>query len=192
MISRAFSTPKNTEEFLALGDYMLHANTAFMRQMIEKVKILSAVACNTSWYAAPREELWRAHAASIRQIQDVTPVFFKFSTLFEAGKLTAEETLARAVGTLNRDLDVFSPNLTFLDRIDDVEKLYEYKLVTRISRTDCRFFFFFLAVGIRTFELSWYPKQRRLSSRNSNVVNFKSRNITRDRFVERLSFKREK
>lgn len=130
MISRAFSTPKNTEEFLALGDYMLYANTTFMQEMIERVKVLSAVACDTSRYVVLPEEFWSAHAASVRRIQDITPVFFKFSTLFEAGKLTAEETLARIIGTLNYDLDVFSPNLAFLDRIDDIEKLYEYKLVT--------------------------------------------------------------
>lgn len=129
MVSRAISKPKNSEEFLALGDYMLYASTAFMTEMTQTTKELTVIACNISQYAVLPKEFWEAHASAIKWIQNISPVFFKYSTIYEAGKSNAEETLAKVISTLNYDLDEFAPNLTFLDRIDDVEKLYEYKLV---------------------------------------------------------------
>lgn len=129
MVSRAFSKPKNSEEFLALGDYMLYANTTFMEEMIQTVKDLSKVACNVSQYAVLPKEFWNAHTSSIQWIQNITSIFLKYSTLYEVGKSNAEENLAKVISTLNYELDAFAPNLMFLDRIDDIEKLYEYKLV---------------------------------------------------------------
>lgn len=129
MVSRAFSKPKNSEEFLALGDYMLYANTTFMQEMIQTVKDLSSVACNVSQYAVLPKELWNAHTTSIQWIQNISSTFLKYSTLYEVGKSNAEESLANVISTLNYDLDAFAPNLMFLNRIDDIEKLYEYKLV---------------------------------------------------------------
>lgn len=129
MVSRAISKPKNSEEFLALGDYMLYASTAFMTEMTQTTKELTVIACNISQYAVLPKEFWEAHASAIKWIQNISPVFFKYSTIYEVGKSNAEETLAKVISTLNYDLDAFAPNLTFLDRIDDVEKLYEYKLV---------------------------------------------------------------
>jgi len=131
MVSRAVSKPRNSEEFLALGDYMLYASTTFMKEMTREVKDLTVVVCNLSQYAELPKEFWEAHASSIKWIQNISPVFFKYSTIYEAGKSNAEETLARVISTLNYGLDAFAPNLTFLDRIDDVDKLYEYKLVMR-------------------------------------------------------------
>lgn len=130
MVSRAVSKPKNSEEFLALGNYMLHASTTFMTEMTRTVKDLTVVACNMSQYTVLPKEFWDAHASAVKWIQNISPVFFKYSTIYEAGKSNAEETLAREISTLNYDLDAFAPNLTFLDRIDDVNKLYDYKLVT--------------------------------------------------------------
>lgn len=130
MVTRAITKPKNSEEFLALGDYMLYASTTFMEEMTETVKDLTVVACNISQYAVLPKEFWDAHASTIKWIQNISPIFFKYSTIYEAGKSNAEETLGKVISTLNYDLDAFAPNLTFLDRIDDVNKLYEYKLVT--------------------------------------------------------------
>lgn len=102
-----------------------------MKEMTREVKDLTVVVCNLSQYAELPKEFWEAHASSIKWIQNISPVFFKYSTIYEAGKSNAEETLARVISTLNYGLDAFAPNLTFLDRIDDVDKLYEYKLVMR-------------------------------------------------------------
>lgn len=129
MVSRAISKPKNSEEFLALGDYMLYASTTFMKEMTQTVKDLTVVACNISQYAVLPKEFWEAHASAVKWIQNISPVFVKYSIIYEAGKSNAEETLAKVISKLNYDLDAFAPNLTFLDRIDDVEKLYDYKLV---------------------------------------------------------------
>lgn len=131
MVSRAISKPKNSEEFLALGDYMLYASTTFMKEMTQEVKDLTEVACKLSQYAELPKEFWEAHASTIKWIQNISPVFFKYSTIYEAGKSNAEETLSRVISKLNYDLDAFAPNLTFLDRVDDVDKLYEYKLVIK-------------------------------------------------------------
>lgn len=132
MVSRAFTVPTNSEEFLAIGDYMLYASTTFMQDMIRRVKDLSVVACNISQYAELPTELWDACATSIQWIQDISFVFMKYSTTYESRKLVAEETLAKVISTLIYDLDDFLPNLMFLDRIDDNNKLYEYKLVMAI------------------------------------------------------------
>lgn len=140
VVSRAISKPKNSEEFLALGDYMLYANTTFMEEMIQEVKDLTVFVCNLSQYAKLPKELWEAHASTIKWIQNISPVFFKYSTIYEAGKSNAEETLARVISTLNYDLDAFAPNLTFLDRIDDVNRLYEYKLVL-YKENSCYYYF---------------------------------------------------
>lgn len=129
MVSRAVSKPKDSEEFLALGDYMLYASTAFVKEMTQTVKDLTAVACDVSRYAVLPKEFWEVHASAVKWIQNISPIFFKYSTIYEAGKSNAEETLAKVISTLNYDLDAFAPNLTFLDRIDDIDKLYEYKLV---------------------------------------------------------------
>lgn len=129
MVSRVISKPKNSEEFLALGDYMLYASTTFMQEMTQEVKDLTMVACNLSQYAMLPKEFWDTHTSSIKWIQNISPIFFKYSTIYEAGKSNAEEMLAKVISTLNYDLDAFAPNLTFLDCIDDVNKLYEYKLV---------------------------------------------------------------
>lgn len=129
MVLRAFSEPKNSAEFLALDDYMLYANTTFMQEMIQTVKDLSVVANNTSQYTVLPQDLWKALTSSIKWIQDVTPIFFKYSTIYDIEKTNIEETLANVINTLNNDLDKFAPNLVFLDRIDDINKLYDYKLV---------------------------------------------------------------
>ncbi|VVC44482.1 Dynein heavy chain, domain-2,Dynein heavy chain domain,Dynein heavy chain, P-loop containing D4 domain,P- [Cinara cedri] len=128
MVSRAISKPKNSEEFLALGDYMLYASTTFMTEMTQTVKDLTVVACNISQYAVLPREFWEVHASAIKWIQNISPVFVKYSIIYEAGKSNAEETLTKVISKLNYDLDAFAPNLTFLDHIDDVNKLYEYKL----------------------------------------------------------------
>lgn len=129
MVSRAFTNPKNSEEFLALGDYMLYASTQFMQEMIQTVKNLSSIACNISQYTVLPKKFWDAHLSSLRWIQNIQSVFLRYSTLYETGKFNAEETLAKVIEKLNHDLDTFSPNLIFLNCIDDVNKLNEYKLV---------------------------------------------------------------
>lgn len=80
----------------------------------------------------PRE-FWETHASAIKWIQNISPVFVKYSIIYETGKSNAEDTLAKVISKLNYDFDAFAPNLTFLDRIDDVNKLYEYKLVIIIN-----------------------------------------------------------
>lgn len=129
MVARAFSKPKNSKEFLDLGDYMLHASTIFMQEMIETVKYLSSVACDLSLYAVLPKELWKAHASSVAWIQKSSHIFIRYSTIYEAEKSKGEENMGKTISKLNYDLDTFEPSLTFLDRIDDINKLYEYKLV---------------------------------------------------------------
>jgi len=131
MVSRAYAEPKNSEEFLALGDYMLYANTTFMQEMIQTVKDLSSDAYNVSRYAVLPRDFWKALTASIKWIQDVTPIFLKYSTIYYVGKTNAEETLVNVISKLNNDLEKFAPSLKLLNRIDDISKLDEYKLVTR-------------------------------------------------------------
>lgn len=162
MVAKAFSKPKNSEEFLAIGDYMLYANTTFMQEMIQTVKDLSKIACNVSHYAMLPEEFWNAHTSSIQWIQNITSTFLKYSTLYEVGKTNAEENLANVISTLNYELDAFAPNLVFLDRIDNIEKLYEYKLVienkyTRIYLITILIYFFF-------FVVYWY-----IAEKNRNI-----------------------
>lgn len=131
MVSHAFIKPKNSEEFLAIGDYMLYASTTFMQEMIRTVKNLSAVACNLSQYTVLPEKLWNAYTISVKWIQDVSFVFMKYSTAYEAKKLIIDETLTNVISKLIYDLDDFLPKLMFLDRIDDNNKLYDYKLVMK-------------------------------------------------------------
>lgn len=131
MVSRAFSEPKNSEEFLALSDYMLYANTTFMQEMIQTVKDLSLVACNISQYTVLPQDFWKALTTSIMWIQDVTPIFFKYSTIYDIGKTRAEETLTNVINKFIYDLDKFAPYLVFLDRIDDINKIHDYKLVIK-------------------------------------------------------------
>lgn len=129
MVQHAFTEPKNSKEFLDLGDYMLYATTTFMQEMISTVKYLSAVACDLSMYTILSREVWKAHASSVSWIQKSSHVFIKYSTIYEAGKSKGEENMGKTISKLIYDLDTFEPNLTFLDRIDDINKLYEYKLV---------------------------------------------------------------
>lgn len=129
MVTRAFTKPKNSKEFLDLGDYMLHATTTFMQEMIETVKYLSTVACDLSLYTVLPKQLWEAHASSVAWIQKSSHIFIRYSTIYEAGKSKGEENMGKTISKLNYDLDTFEPSLTFLDRIDDINKLYEYKLV---------------------------------------------------------------
>lgn len=130
MVSRAFSKPKNSEELIATGEYMLYASTKFMQDMTQTVRDLSAITCDLSRYTALPKENWIAHAASIRWIRNIKSIFFKYSTSYEALKSQADEILSKTIVTLNYDLDAFAPNLTVFDRFDDIDKLYEYKLVT--------------------------------------------------------------
>lgn len=139
MVSRALSEPRTTVELLALGDYMLYANTTFMQQSIETVKFLSAVACATCRYAVASQEFWLAVATSVRWVRDVSPVFLGFSTMYEARKSAAEEHLTRVIAACGYDLDVFAPHLAFLDRIDDVGKIHEYKLASILGGGGCFF-----------------------------------------------------
>lgn len=129
MVVRAFSETKTSKEFLDLGDYMLYATTTFMQEMIETVKYLSAVACDLSQYTVLPKELWEAHATSVAWIQKSSHIFIKYSSIYEAGKSRGEKNLGKIINKLIYDLDTFEPRLTFLDRIDDINKLYEYKLV---------------------------------------------------------------
>lgn len=129
MVSKAFTKPVDSEEFLALGDYMLYASTTFMQEMTQNVKDLTVVTSGISAFTVLPKEYWDAHTASVIWIQNIGPIFVKYSTLHETGKSNREETLARVISKLTYELDTFEPNLIFLDRIDDVDKLYEYKLV---------------------------------------------------------------
>lgn len=131
LVKRAFSETKNSKEFLDLGEFMIYATTTFMQEMIETVKYLSGVACDISQYAVLSKESWEAHASSVKWIQNSSHIFIKFSTIYEAGKSKGEEIMGNTISKLIYDLDTFEPNLTFLDRIDDINKLYEYKLVIK-------------------------------------------------------------
>ena len=129
LVERAFTKPKNSKEFLDLGDYMLYATTKFMQEMIATVKYLSAVACNLSEYTILSKEVWELHASSVSWIQKSSHIFIRYSTIYEAGKSKGEENMGKTISTLIYDLDTFEPNLTFLNRIDDINKIYDYKLV---------------------------------------------------------------
>ncbi|XP_050526602.1 dynein axonemal heavy chain 12 isoform X2 [Daktulosphaira vitifoliae] len=128
MVSRAVSQPKDTKEFLDLGQYMLYVSTTFMSEMTSTVKQITSVACDISRYTHLPKEFWDAHISAIQWIQNIAPVFLKYGSMYEAGKSNREENLAKVISQLNYDLDAFTPHLTFLDRIDDTNKLYEYIL----------------------------------------------------------------
>lgn len=129
MVSRALAVPADTEAFLALGDYMLLVKTTFVNRIMDAAKQLSAAACHAARYAALPADLWAAHAATVRRVRDITSVLSEYSAAYEIGKLVAEERLATAIGQLHQDADAFAPSLTFLDRIDDIDKLAEYRPV---------------------------------------------------------------
>jgi hypothetical protein len=129
MASRAFTKTKSTEEFFALGNYMLYAATKFMADMTKTIKDLCKVACNVSQYAVLPQKFWDAQASSMKWLRDVKPIFVEYSTLYEVEKLNAEVALSDEISSLNYDLYAFEPNLTFLNNIDQIDKLYEYKLV---------------------------------------------------------------
>lgn len=97
--------------------------------MTQTVRNLTVVACDVMRYSELPKKFWHAHTVSTKWIQNVRSIVFKHSTLYETGKSNAEETLIKAINALNDELNRFVPNLTFLDRIDDIEKLNEYKLV---------------------------------------------------------------
>lgn len=135
MVSRAFTKTKNTEEFMSLGNYMLYASTKFMAEMTKTVKDLCRVACNISQYAVLPQIFWNAQASSMKWLQDVKPIFVKYSSLYEVEKSNAEIALANEISALNYDLQVFEPNLMFFNSIDRLEKIYEYKLVNILEKT---------------------------------------------------------
>lgn len=129
MVARALSVPADTEAFLALGEYMMLVKTTFVGRIIDAAKQLSAAACHAAQYAALPAHLWAAHAATVGRVRDIAAVLSEYSAAYEIGKLVAEERLAAAIGQLHQDADAFAPSLTFLDRIDDIDKLPEYRRV---------------------------------------------------------------
>lgn len=129
MKERAFSIPNNSEEFLALGEYMSYASSIFFMEMLAMVKYLSAVACDLSRYSELPKKLWQVLGISIDWIQNISFAFLKFSTIYEAGQLDAEEKLVNMVIRLNHDLDTFPASLECLNYIDDIDKLVEYRFV---------------------------------------------------------------
>lgn len=129
MVARAISVPKNSEEFLALGEYMAYASSQFFMEMISTIKDLSTVACNLSLYGVLPTKLWRVLETSIELVQNMSFVFLKYSTVYEAGQIYADEKLAGMIVKLNHDLDTFAATLECLDNIDDINKLVEYRFV---------------------------------------------------------------
>lgn len=134
MVSRAFSKTKDTEEFIALGNYMLYVSTKFMAKMKKTIKYLYGVACNISQFTVLPQMFWDAHASSMKWLRDVKPVFNEFSTLYEVGKSNAEVALTQEIVDLNYDLLLFEPNLKFFNYIDQINKLYEYKIVSALKK----------------------------------------------------------
>lgn len=141
MVSRAFSTPKNSEELLTIDEYMMYVTTTFMKDKTQTVKDLTVVACNVSQYTVLPNGLWDTHKSAIKWIQNISSVFTKYSTMYEERKSKAEENLAKVIGTLNYDLDNFAATLIFLDRVNDVNKLSEYKLVMKKTLGTTKFNF---------------------------------------------------
>lgn len=129
MVTKAYSKPSDSEELLALGQYMVYVSTTFVEEMSQTIRDLTVVACDISRFATLPKKFWHAQTASIRWIQNIGLVIFKHSTLHETGKQNADEALKKAIDELNDELNRFEPNLTFLDRMDDIGKLDEYKLV---------------------------------------------------------------
>lgn len=136
MVSRALSVPADTEAFLALGEYMLLVKTTFVGRMIDVTKQLSSTACQAARFAELPADLWTAHAATVGRVRDIASVLSEYSAAYEIGKLVAEERLAAAIGQLHQDADAFAPSLTFLDRIDDLDKLSEYRPVSGEAADD--------------------------------------------------------
>lgn len=129
MVTKAFAKPIDSEELIALGKYMVYVSTTFLQEMTQTVRNLSVVACDILRFTELPKQFWHAHTVSTKWIQNVGLVVFRHSTLYETGKFNAEKTLAKAIDALNDKLKRFVPNLSFLDRIDDIKKLNEYKQV---------------------------------------------------------------
>lgn len=129
MVTRAFTKSIDSEELIALGKYMVYVSTTFIQEMTQSVRNLTVVACDILRFTELPKQFWHAQIVSTKWIQNVGSVIFRHSTLYETGKSNAEETLAKAIDALNDELQRFVPNLKCLDRIDDIEKLNEYKLV---------------------------------------------------------------
>lgn len=133
MVSRSISKPTNSEELMVLDEYMVYVNTTFLYEMTQTVKELSIVACNISHYTVLSSDFWLIHASAIKCIKNITPVFKKYAIIFETRKSIVENTLTNFINKFNCDLDAFALNLKLLDRIIDVNKLYEHTLVIIIN-----------------------------------------------------------
>ncbi|VVC38423.1 Dynein heavy chain, coiled coil stalk,P-loop containing nucleoside triphosphate hydrolase,Dynein heavy [Cinara cedri] len=159
-VKRAFTIPKNTEEFLALGEYMAYASSTFFMEMLATVKYLSAVACDISRYGVLPQKLWQMLGTSIEWIQNVSFVFLKYSTIYESGQLDAEEKLLNMTIRLNRDLDTFPTTFECLDYIDDIDKLDEYRFYINTFRKQ-----------IEKFEKTvvWINKEEKLFNKKISV-----------------------
>lgn len=156
MVARAFTKTKDTEEFIALGDYMLYVSTSFMAEMTRTIKYLSGVACNISQYAQLPQILWDAQASSMKWLKDVKPIFVEYSTMYEVEKSNAEMALSKAISALNYDIRVFEPNLIFLNYIDQMEKIYEYILVNILEKI----VYYGMIIITNLFSVHWYNTQK--------------------------------
>nr|CAD7446891.1 unnamed protein product [Timema bartmani] len=147
VMRRAFKVPQSTEELMAMGEYMLHANTKLMEE-------LKAANIQQLHFLARLMDLVTLDPEHVR---------LNAKTRFEQFKFEFESNLAQKTEQLNKQLDDLGPRLVILNLMDEANNVDDYvqhimKLLRKMNVFDQQVTWINKEEALFKFPLSTYPE----------------------------------
>nr|CAD7398119.1 unnamed protein product [Timema cristinae] len=163
VMRRAFKVPQSTEELMAMGEYMLHANTKLMEELkAANIQQLHFLARLMDLVTLDPEHV-RLNAKTVHWLQMIQPIFKQNATRFEQFKFEFESNLAQKTEQLNKQLDDLGPRLVILNLMDEVDNVDDYvqhimKLLRKMNVFDQQVTWINKEEALFKFPLSTYPE----------------------------------
>nr|CAD7589258.1 unnamed protein product [Timema genevievae] len=163
VMRRAFKVPQSTEELMAMGEYMLHANTKLMEELkAANIQQLHFLARLMDLVTLDPEHV-RLNAKTVHWLQMIQPIFKQNATRFEQFKFEFESNLAQKTEQLNKQLDDLGPRLVILNLMDEANNVDDYvqhimKLLRKMNVFDQQVTWINKEEALFKFPLSTYPE----------------------------------
>nr|CAD7457554.1 unnamed protein product [Timema tahoe] len=163
VMRRAFKVPQSTEELMAMGEYMLRANTKLMEELkAANIQQLHFLARLMDLVTLDPEHV-RLNAKTVHWLQMIQPIFKQNATRFEQFKFEFESNLAQKTEQLNKQLDDLGPRLVILNLMDEANNVDDYvqhimKLLRKMNVFDQQVTWINKEEALFKFPLSTYPE----------------------------------
>ncbi|CAB3257078.1 unnamed protein product [Arctia plantaginis] len=136
--ANALKQPKDAEELIEQGIYILKAKTVLVEALKERISVQLNIVSNLLQMISLTPEHLASNTRTVNWLKDIKPLFERNATAYESTKSEMEEYLLSQIAYLNQEVIDMSPYLELLDNMDDIHHTFEYleylrKLVHRLD-----------------------------------------------------------